>query len=298
MKFDGYTLSNILQEYDYQIKKNNSKTVWLQVDDRMLELERLQHRLSDYDCWHDPNASGSSLGALMVNGVKVYLKTNNADVMRCENVALQTLDDRLKAAYQKTPEVTIVLDNGKEIKNPIGVFKTPGTPKSDFYLKNESGDELHISHKKGTKPGHFQQWSGMTENAISSNVYAQQFQTEMRRNYGELRNGDAIAMRIPDSREGEELKMMAVYGIDATTGQNGVNCVDCLIQGTPELQMIDDGKYRLTCTNDMVYSYPNIPSGSYEPVMSIIYKGDRNNLGIKGARAAIYPIGGRNFRLH
>lgn len=298
MKLKGIDVVKELERQNYTVKKYNSKSVWVLVDDRKLELEQLQHKLSDFGCYHDPNVNGSSLGALMAGGVKVFLKSNGfKDVMTCENAAIGALEHNLANAYLNSTDITIRLDNGKELKNPIGVIKTIGTPKSDFHLINSSGETIHVSHKKGSLPKDFQQWSGMTEDEISTNHYAKKFQREMQRRYSELSSGESIAMRIPDTKRGTELKLMAVYGVDSLSSkESGPNRVDCLLQGNPTLIPQGHGVFRLTTDTNQVYSYPTLPNGNYDPVMALVYKGDRNNMGIRGARASIYPFAGRNFK--
>lgn len=297
MKLSGYEIANLLEGQDYTIKKYNTKSVWVLVNDRKFELDNLQYQLRDYGCYHDPNINGSSIGALVAGGVKIYLKNLlQQDMMTSENAAMEALQRSLEQAYKESTNIRVILENGTEIVNPQGVFKTKGTPKSDFHLLNQDGDELHISHKKGSEPKHFQQWSGMSEVEISTNRYAQDFQREMNRRYTELKPKDSIAMRIPDDECGRELKLMAVYGVDSANASapHGPNKVDCLLQGTPSLQKQSDGVYSLTATKH-TYAYPELPSGNYDPAMTITYRGDRSNLGIKWARASIYPIGGRKF---
>ena len=297
MKLTGYEIANILQDQDYTVKKYNTKSVWITVEDRKYELDNLQYQLRDYGCYHDPEINGSSIGALVAGGVKIYLKNSlRQDMMTSENTAMEALRRSLEHAYREHANIRVILENGKEIVNPSGVFKTSGTPKSDFHLSNTEGDELHISHKKGSEPKHFQQWAGMSETEISANHYAQEFQREMNRRYKELKPRESIAMMIPDDEQGRELKLMAVYGVDSTNpnAPSGPNKVDCLLQGMPTLTPLTDGVYSLGATNH-VYSYPEIPSNGYDPVMAITYRGDRSNLGIKWARASIYPLEGRKF---
>ena len=293
----GYEVAQHLTQLDYTVKKYNSKSVWLMVDNRKLELEQLQHKLADFGCYHDPDAKGSSIGALRTGDVKIFLKSVTADVMKSENSAIDALNKNLERIYLEESNIRIVLDNGKELVNPNKVVKTPGTPKSDFYFTSANGDTIHVSHKKGSKPNDFQQWSGVTEEAISANRYAQQFQYEMNHRYTEMSSGQSIAMRIPNDEDGIALKTMAVYGADSVTpnSPHGANKVDCLIQGTPSLAKIAHGVYKLQSTGH-IHTYPDLPKDGFDPVLAMVYKGDRSNYGIRGARASIYPVNGRLFK--
>lgn len=296
----GNNVADYFKSQKYKVQKYNSKSVWLEVDDRLKHLKLLQADLSTkWDCYHNPSATGSSIGALVLNGVKVYLKNENwADVMQCETMAIDALNVNLNNVIKDHKDFFIVLDNGTSLKNPKRVLKTTGLAKSDFYIENDAGEELHISHKNGSLPKHFQQWSGCANMEIANNAYCQQFQSEMQKSYKELKPRQAVAMKIPDDEMGTRLKVMAVYGHDSydTSVKSGKNKVDCLIQGVPSLQQIKENTFKLASDVNHVYNFPQIPTGGYEPVLSLIYKGDRANMGIKGARASIYPIAGRPFK--
>ena len=165
-------ISEFFRSQNYKVQKYNSKSIWLSVNNRLQTMMSIQNELSsNNDCWHNKSASGSSIGALMINGHRVYFKElDKANVMKSEEEALMNLKHALNNAVSKTgAATTIILDNGRELKNPVDVVKTVGTPKSDFSIVNVDGEEIHISHKKGSKPNDFQQWSGCTDVEIASN---------------------------------------------------------------------------------------------------------------------------------
>jgi hypothetical protein len=182
----------------------------------------------------------------------------------------------------------------KIIKNVVGVKKTNGTPKSDFHLIDQTGKAVcHISHKKGSTPRDFQQWGGITEKEIASHSEVKWFEKQVNILYpgGVMPNGQSAFMKIKD----EKLKMMAVYGVKYNSGSLDVNRVDVLIQGDPGLNQLNKDTFQLTSSGNIHY-LPEKITGGFEPVLAVIYKGERDQLGLKGARASVYPIGGRTFK--
>lgn len=179
----------------------------------------------------------------------------------------------------------------------IGVEKTSGTPKSDFHCIDKNKKPLlFISHKKGKSPTDFQQWSGLTENEIASHPLVNEFAVMVRSEYGKaMPSGESMAALIGNSTDAVNLKKMAVFGVDAPSKKWGVNCVDVLIQGDPGLDEVSKGVFKFTATGHVHY-YGDIPDEGFEPVLAVIYKGDRTNLDIKGARGSIYPKAGRKFK--
>ena len=88
---------------------------------------------------------------------------------------------------------------------------------------------------------------------------------------------------------------MAVFGVNHKNSSPDPNSVDVLIQGDPGLKSNNDNTFSLTSNGHVNYR-GEIPKGPFEPIVAIIYKGDRDQFGIKGARVSIYPAGGRKFK--
>lgn len=243
---------------------------------------------------YDKNAKGSSIGAVFIDGVKVLIKaegrTGGLDV---ELAAIQDLQSALNHAMvaNKGP-ITISLGT-KKIKGVAGVQKTPGTPKSDFNLCDINGKPLiHISHKKGNKATDFQQWGGITESRVAKHKEVLKFIDQCQMLYGDkIGSGESAFKKIKST----DLKMMAIYGVDFDSSVATENRVDVLIQGDPGLKQKSKGVFELTATGHIHY-HGDIPTGGFEPVLAIIYKGDRDQGGIKGARISIYPSRGRSFK--
>lgn len=229
----------------------------------------------------------------------ILVKPIKGSPWSAESAALSILRQSVhSAALDNGGSITVSLLN-RTVHGIVDVIKTNGFGKSDFYLCDTFSTPLiHISHKDGCSPRDFQQWSGITEEKIRKNPHIEDFIGKCKKIYGDaIPNGQSAYMRIPDDYYGNVLRMMAVYGTDygSSNPYSGINNVDVVIQGTPLLDSQMDGTYKFS--NPLIHHYGSIPSGEYEPVISIIYKGDRSQFGIGGARMSIHPIGGRNFKL-
>jgi hypothetical protein len=95
--------------------------------------------------------------------------------------------------------------------------------------------------------------------------------------------------------EDKDLARMSVFGVGYNRGSINPNRVDVLIQGDPGLKKVRDGLYDLTATGHIHY-LADIPTGGFKPVLACVYKGDRDQFGIKGARFSIYSKDGRKFK--
>ena len=91
-----------------------------------------------------------------------------------------------------------------------------------------------------------------------------------------------------------KLKKMAVYGQDVGAPRTGVNNIDLLLQGPVKLKRTGSS-YEVT-SSIHTKSNGQAISGLYEPIFLAVYKGDRSDHGIKGARITINPLGGRTVK--
>ena len=87
---------------------------------------------------------------------------------------------------------------------------------------------------------------------------------------------------------------MAVYGQDVGAPRTGVNNIDLLLQGPVKLKRTGSS-YEVTSSIHTKSNGQPI-SGLYEPILLAVYKGDRSDHGIKGARITINPLGGRTVK--
>lgn len=243
---------------------------------------------------------GLQYGAVKIGKVKILVKaagkTGGLDV---EAKAMAALQDAIMGAMVASGGPITIKMPHRTVSGITGVAKTPGTPNSDFHcLDKNKKPVIFISHKKGKAPTDFQQWGGLTEDAIASNPLVQEFGVAAKAEYGEsIPRGESLSADIGNSIEAKNLKMMSVFGVDSLTRKWGVNCVDVVIQGDPGLEATAKGVYKFTASGH-VHFYGEIPTGGFEPVLALIYKGDRTNLGIKGARGSIQPKAGRKYKRH
>lgn len=294
---DGIQLAEFLQKSGYKIKEKTKGTVVVLVDgnriEKMLELASM---LSGVAAKVDRTAtSKSSIGRVIVGSVNVYFKSEGkSGGLDVEAAAMSMLEDLVVQAVIISGQPIDIKVKGRTAKGVIGVSKTAGTPKSDFHLIDEGGRALvHVSHKKGSTPRDFQQWGGLTEKRIAEHPEVLMFEQKLQMVYpgGVMPSGESAYMKIAS----DDLKMMAVYGVNYDKSNVDVNRVDVLIQGDPGLKSLGKQLYELTATGNIHYLKDKI-TGGFEPVLAMIYKGDRSQLGLKGGRASVYPMGGRTFK--
>jgi hypothetical protein len=280
------------------IKSSTASSIVLLVDgNRIEEMHRVAKFLCKLNAVVDSNLKGSSIGGIKIGLVKILIKgagrTGGLDV---ELAAISTLESAVFAAVAETGgPIKIKLGNGKTILNVSRVLKTAGTPKSDFNLADDSGKALiHISHKKGKYPKDFQQWGGLTEDRIKNHKETKAFILKCQALYGDKIPPGESAYSVIKSKD---LQMMSVFGVNFDKGAIDSNRVDVLIQGDPGLKKISKGIYTLTASGHIHY-HGEVPDAGFTPVLAIIYKGDRDQFNIKGARFSIYPKDGRSFKTH
>jgi hypothetical protein len=293
---DGKIIADILKKKKFKIKSHTSTSVVVLVSgNRLDQMKNITEVLSNLGAKIDKNLKGSSIGGIVVDKVKILIKaegrTGGLDV---EAAAIHTLTEALANAIAVAGGPISVKIKSKIITGVAKVIKTAGTPKSDFHLADKNGKPLiHISHKKGSKPNDFQQWGGVTEKRIADHPEVKEFATRCQALYGKaIPNGESCYMPIKD----KSLAMMSIFGVNYDKGGVDENKVDVLIQGDPGLKKTSkNDTFELTATGHLHY-HGDLPDGGFTPVLAMIYKGDRDQFDIKGARVSIYPTGGRNFK--
>lgn len=293
---DGLQIADYLQSKGYAVKTKTKTSIVILVNgDRIKKMIELAALLKNMKAAIDKNLKGSSIGGIVIGKVKILIKASGrSGGLDVEAAAIEELEDAIIQAIMLNGGPINVKLNNRVIKNVVGVEKTAGTPKSDFHLIDANNNAVcHISHKKGSTPKDFQQWGGITEKEIANHPEVKYFETQVNILYpgGIMPSSQSAYMKIKDST----LKMMAVYGVNFDKANLDVNRVDVLIQGDPGLKLLSNGDFQLTATGHIHY-LPEDITGGFEPVLAIIYKGDRTQLGLKGGRASIYPIGGRTFK--
>lgn len=210
---------------------------------------------------------------------------------RDEDSALGEINSMVDKMLNGNAEVELVI--GDKTVNVAKFVSTPGTPKSDFHAVDASGNEVAwLSHKKGSKAKDFGQWGGMSDREMKV-VYASmpeakdeilKFAKDVIDKYpdGAIPRATTLARKIVNGK----LRGIAIYG-NGFGGKRGQQNVDLVLQGDP----IFKGN-TLVATGSAHTNGDKIEQ-EFEPVLMAMYKGDRDNFGVKGARFSIYPQGGR-----
>jgi len=210
-----------------------------------------------------------------------------------EDAQIIRVNQQLTAIFDKIGSEIIPLKVGNTTYQVGLCESTPGTPKCDFHFKGVGGYVGHVSHKDGDGARAFQQWAGTSQRSeplIFAHPETQAFISTLQDMFP---NGIPPATTVGRRIQDENLKKMAVYG-SGYGGVKGENNVDVTMQGVLSVQ--NRGRYyELTCSGHKLNNGDRI-SGSYEPVFLAVYKGDRSDHGIKGARVIIQPVGGRNIQ--
>ena len=212
---------------------------------------------------------------------------------RDEDAALVTINDMVAKMLNGNSEVDLVI--GDKTVKVAKFVSTPGTPKSDFHAVDASGNEVAwLSHKKGSKAKDFGQWGGMSDREMKI-VYANmpeakeeilKFAKDVIDKYpdGAIPRATTLARKITNGK----LRGIAIYG-NGFGGERGQQNVDLILQGDPVFK-----GNKLIATGS-AHSNGQRLDGEFEPVLMAMYKGDRDNFGVKGARFSIYPAGGRKI---
>ena len=211
---------------------------------------------------------------------------------RDEDAALGSIGEMF--AKLKGDKAEIQQDIGGRIVNVAKFVTTPGTPKSDFHAVDASGNEVAwISHKKGSRAKDFGQWGGMSDREMKT-VY-ERFpeakeeilafaKTVIDMTDGQIPRATTYAREIKNGI----LRGIAIYGI-GFKGEPSKQNVDLVLQGDPVFKgnkLVSTGPH---------HSNGERVEGEFEPVLMAMYKGDRDNFGVKGARFSVYPKGGRKI---
>ena len=212
-----------------------------------------------------------------------------------EDAEVSSIRRKLEQIKNQLGSDFVNLQVGKNTYQVVNVESTPGTPKSDFHFRDVNGNMVgFVSHKDGSSATSIQQWGGMTprgEPMIAAHPETQAFVQTCQAKFGNsMPRATTVARKIKDNR----LKMMAVYG-SGFGGGLSIQNVDVLLQGSVNITRTGVGRYKLVASAN-THSNGDPIGGAYEPVFMCIYKGDRDNYGIKNARMVISGKGGRSIK--
>ena len=296
LKFNGYIC---------EISKKSKSHIIVKTEniDRVGVLKKVADMFSVINgvtAFYDFSIKGSSIGATKVDRTTIFVKPLRRLVNTHYEIAeINKLNKEITNILNTTGYDYITIKYKGNYYNVVRVEKTKGSPKSDFHFIDKDGNQcLWISHKAGTRPTDFQQWSGMSdrvERTIYTHNEVQAFIKDLYKLYPKniMPNRESVMKRITDPK----LKKMAVYGSGYTGSPNneGINNVCYVLQGDVELKPIPSQPNVYTVEAFHKYENGDDITGSYEPVLTAIYKGDRPNFGIGGLRAGILPIKSRTW---
>ena len=225
----------------------------------------------------------------------------------------------LAAANTDAIIIKVLNSSGKEVArydDIIGIedtVKVGGVdPKSDFQLIRKDGKPpVYISHKDGTSAKSFGQWSGLSIKAgekIYNHPEVKSFIADLEPHLQIAPDGRKLyppGLSIGRFISDRALQYMSIFGQDySPTGPGSPNNCDLVAQGLFTLETEgaeatkDDNEPEVAYTLSAHHMMARLDSAidfdeSYKPALVTRYARRRNNFGIKGLRATIYPAGGR-----
>lgn len=196
-----------------------------------------------------------------------------------EDAALADIKKKLAALLleEKAPYIKVKI--GNEVVKMADIISTPGTPKSDFHVVDEKGNEVAwISHKKGRKANDFQQYGGMTE--INDEAEVRKFADDVKKILG----GKRLPMKTAFARpvKSKSVALKSLYGKDYKAGgASSRQNINVLYQGPMSFTKAG-GSYKITSNHTVVHG--EIPDGDYECYYYCRPAQDRTQFGVPGAR--------------
>ena len=237
-------------------------------------------------------ATGSSSIRLsqLYKDAKFVTRTQNTTAG--ERYEITQTRNQLEKIKQKVGSDFVRLKIGNNNYLVSDVESTPGTPKSDMNFIDNQGKRVgFVSLKQGATPSAVQQWGGVSPRAggsISGNTEVQSFVQKVRELFPD---GITPATTVAREIQSTQLQSLGIYG-NGFGGSFGVNNVDVLLQGSVRINSINSTDYKITGSS-MTHNNGDILPPLYQPALMAIYKGDRNDYGIRNARLVMNAIGGR-----
>jgi hypothetical protein len=223
------------------------------------------------------------------DGSTILVKPAEAQGARLEKEEGQiiALDTAIKERLKGNPFIELVV--GDRTVNGAGATKITGTSKADVQIVDAQGKAVAwISLKDGTLPRHFGQWGGVTYLYKDPEIIS--FVRDIKESFGNtFPKGLTYGVKIKNNY----LKAISCFGKNFGEARGPEN-VNLIIQGHPVLKKQGDNTFVIEGHHN--WKNGDIPDGEYEPVLMVRYAGDRPNFGIRGARIAIYPSGGRPWK--
>lgn len=209
---------------------------------------------------------------------------------RAEDAALSAFKKELQGVFDKETVPYIYLQIGKRTEKVASIESTPGTPKSDFHMMDEAGNEVFwISHKKGSRANDFQQYGGMPElkneksRDMMAFVDAVNKELELLGSTGKFPMKTAFARPVKD----KNIQLKTLYGKEFKAGSaSSRQNIDVLYQGPMKLKKTgtknDIPVYTIVSNHTELHG--TVPRGDYEPWYYVRPEQAKKQFGIPGAR--------------
>jgi hypothetical protein len=199
------------------------------------------------------------------------------------------IDQQIKDLLQKSgeSEVEISIGPGGRTVMAAGAIKAQKGIKADAVIVNSNSEPAAwISLKSAPGPKAIAGWGGITEKPFNEHPEVKSFIETAKTLFGkQIPNKTSVGRKINDIA----LKNQIVFG-KKFGEQPGPSNVDAVMAGDPVL------KGNILVGSDKTWLNGNTPSGDYDPVFNITYKGDRSNEGIGGARISVQADKGRVWK--
>lgn len=225
---------------------------------------------------------------------------------RAEDEALSAFKKELQAVFDKETVPYIYIKIGKRTEKVASIESTPGTPKSDFHMMDETGKEVFwLSHKKGNKANDFQQYGGMPELKNEKSQDMQRFVDDVKKEL-ELLGASKFPMKTAFARKVNDrnIQLKSLYGKGFKTGgADSRQNIDVLFQGPMKLKKVGNkaGIPVYTILSNHTELHGTAPKGDYETWYYVRPEQAKNQFGIQGARffivAKLTAIKNRNTKV-
>lgn len=219
-------------------------------------------------------------------------RTQNSTARQDEEIFnLSLIMDTIKEQTKKD-YVTIKIVNN--IYNVKSIKILGDKSKADFCFMDLDNKRVgFVSHKYGTSPRDFQQWSGTSkrfQHKIADHPETISFVSDLKELFKDgCPKASTVARKIIDP----ELKKVAVFGNEFGLKFSKDN-VEAVMQG--KLALEPSGEAFILSGSH--YTIPNgeLPLYGYDPVFMAVHKKDRADHWISNCRVTINPIGSRKIK--
>jgi len=209
---------------------------------------------------------------------------------RAEDAALSAFKKELQKVFDTETVPFIYLQIGNRTEKVASIESTPGTPKSDFHMMDETGKEVFwISHKKGSRANDFQQYGGMPELQKENSRDMMNFVADVNKELQNLGSPNKFPMKTAFARpvKDKNIQLKTLYGKEFKSGKaSSRQNIDVLYQGPMKLKKkgMKDNIPVYTIISNHTELHGTVPRGDYEPWYYVRPEQAKKQFGIPGAR--------------